>query len=265
MVVQAVRARVGWVIHEGRDTLAHLVARTQMPATQQAAVVHVHYPELWPDLRDRIHAADDGLPIVVTTALRDEIPGAAAVLRLPNRGRDVLPFLTAARQLQASGCSAVLKLHTKRSVGREFGREWAKEMVDDLLPDPSRASALRSALEDSTTGLVGPARSYFDLGFHWQHNGRLVDDELRRLRLTRMSVDGFFAGSMFWARLDAIAPLLHPRPWQFDRERGQFDGTRAHAVERLFSVVPAAMGRRLLSIDAEGHITKPTPRLPDWA
>ena len=63
--------------------------------------------------------------------------------------------------------------------------------------------------------------------------------------------DRFVAGSMFWVRLEALRPLLdaHLDPQLFESERGQVDGTCAHAVERLFG----------LCVDAAGFRWRPPP------
>ncbi|EXS67932.1 rhamnan synthesis F family protein [Sphingobium sp. Ant17] len=49
----------------------------------------------------------------------------------------------------------------------------------------------------------------------------------------------FPAGSMFWARTDAILPILSADlEWEdFPLEEGQTDGTLAHCIERMFGVV----------------------------
>jgi lipopolysaccharide biosynthesis protein len=70
-------------------------------------------------------------------------------------------------------------------------------------------------------------------------------------RLARPSELGFFAGTMFWARLPAIRDCLDvPTRW-FQLESGQIDGTMAHALERLFCVVPELDGRAVFASDAD--------------
>ena len=57
----------------------------------------------------------------------------------------------------------------------------------------------------------------------------------------------FSAGSMFWIRADAMRPLLNLklRTIDFESERGQLDGTLAHALERAFSLVARLQGYRI--------------------
>jgi lipopolysaccharide biosynthesis protein len=48
----------------------------------------------------------------------------------------------------------------------------------------------------------------------------------------------FISGSMFWARLPSLHPLLDASlsEYDFETEAGQIDGTFAHAVERVFGI-----------------------------
>lgn len=66
-----------------------------------------------------------------------------------------------------------------------------------------------------------------------------------QLGLDSLPGNGQFAsGSMFWARLQALRPLLdaHLLPSMFDIETGQVDGTLAHAIERATGAVVTCAG-----------------------
>ena len=58
------------------------------------------------------------------------------------------------------------------------------------------------------------------------------------------SVFNYPAGSFFWARCDALSPLLeHGYTYEdFPREQGQTDGTLAHALERVLPFVSRKQG-----------------------
>jgi len=68
----------------------------------------------------------------------------------------------------------------------------------------------------------------------------------------------FFAGTMFWfwpAALENLPEIVRPESWE--KERGQLDGTLAHAVERILVDVARANGFAIGSSDA------PYRELPD--
>ena len=54
---------------------------------------------------------------------------------------------------------------------------------------------------------------------------------------------------MFWARLEALRPLLdaHLDDWEFEPEQGQVDGTLAHALERMFMLAADSAGYRAVT------------------
>jgi len=58
----------------------------------------------------------------------------------------------------------------------------------------------------------------------------------------------FVAGTMFFARVSAVFPLLclGMDDSEFELEKGQVDGTLAHSIERLFSISTIAAGMKIV-------------------
>lgn len=94
-------------------------------------------------------------------------------------------------------------------------------------------------------GMVVPLTFRQVLGAaHWGDNKDIARELAFRLGWpdSALPEDGalrFPVGSMFWARVAAIRPLLDLAltPDHFPPEAGQVDGTLAHAIERMLGVV----------------------------
>ena len=87
-----------------------------------AVVIHAFYPELLPDLLNRLLAANFRFDLFVTCRedaaetirgyLREAGVAEGYVEVVPNRGRDIAPFLRMLPLVQSRGYSILLKLHT---------------------------------------------------------------------------------------------------------------------------------------------------------
>lgn len=238
--------------------------RPMVPPTKRrpCAVVHAWYPEVLDILLERLRATAVGWRLVVTTAseraaaIRACLDRAGLVAELEvfeNHGRDILPFLHVANRLLEEGENVVLKLHTTQSPHRADGGDWLADLLDKLVV-PDRVAAITSAFAtDSTLGLIAPEGHLQPLDYFWGAN----KGNVRRLAVCLGIADPdpgrdcFVAGSMFWARLEALRPLLdaHLDPQLFEPERGQVDGTYAHAVERLFALSTLSAGYRVDTAD----------------
>ncbi len=171
------------------------------------------------------------------------------VLVVPNRGRDVLPFLDLFAPGGPGGEEAVwAHLHQKRSLGSAAGGDrWRRFLLDALLgpPDgpPSEAARLIGA-EDN--GLVAAFDPHF---VPWYASRALIP--LVAARLPGPLPDNpllFPVGNMFWARTSVVLAMRElwgeDHPWP--NEPIANDGTEFHLIERLWPAVAAAQG--LLSV-----------------
>ncbi|HVJ39347.1 MAG TPA: glycoside hydrolase family 99-like domain-containing protein [Stenotrophomonas sp.] len=240
-----------------------------------AVVVHAWYLEALPVILRAWHASGLGGRLIITTSptlakqVQEllEVEGVRAELSLhDNHGRDVLPFLHLADALCNEGVELVLKLHTKQSTHREDGAQWLAELLSALLP-PRDAQAIADAFDrDPTLGLVAPAGHLLPVANYLGGNGEALDYLGTRLGVaTRNPGLSFASGTMFWARLQALRPILdaHLYPAEFENERGQIDGTLAHAMERAFAAAAVAAGYRVAeSNNLDGTATPATAQVP---
>lgn len=210
-----------------------------------ALIVHLHYEAAWPDLCEAIKRLASSKPDVYVTVtslhlakrVAADLPDAFIEL-VDNRGRDIRPFLLMLERTQRLGYKVVAKVHGKMSASRNDGAKLRQAALDGVL---SKA-ALERFLKDPNLGMLVPR------AFLTEHNDKnMTFSGVETTRLAReLGLDDwrgrFPAGSMFWFRPKAMAPLLRVSVNSFDVERGLVDGTRAHAVERLFCSVCEASG-----------------------
>lgn len=168
---------------------------------------------------------------------------------VPNRGRDIAPmFCTFGAQLQQY--SFIAHIHSKKSLyneGRTTG--WREYLLDGLLGSPENIRRIFALLTGpEKIGMVYP-QTYATVPYQahtWLANRAEGERWCHRLGIGS-APPGYFdfpAGSMFWARTDALRPLLETgiALEDFPAETGQIDGTFAHVLERLLGIVPAATG-----------------------
>ena len=224
------------------------------------AVIHAWYPEILEEILEALRATKLVWRVVVTTdpsheaeirAVCSKSGTEAEIHVFPNHGRDILPFLQVANTLLGQGEQLLLKLHTKRSTHRDDGEQWRKELIDRLVA-PDRALAILDAFQtEADLGLVAPEGHIHPLSFYWGANKAKVLSLLTQfgIKEPQVDVDTFVSGSMFWVRTEALRPVLdtHLAPSMFELEKGQIDGTLAHAIERTFILAAKEAGYRHLT------------------
>jgi lipopolysaccharide biosynthesis protein len=243
---------------------AKVRAQPNAASARIAVVLHLYYPELWEEFAAAIRLIGEPCDVYVSCPLRARVAvtrmvrarfPSAQVAGVHNVGRDVLPFLAWLATPGIDRYAYVLKLHSKKSVHivdpaltpAGGGEAWRRRSLEGLLPDARRIAILLDALDARTdVGIVAPAGLLYDQ-IQWRcATGDLMATLCRRIGIPGTVSGGFPAGTMFWARVSAFAPLmrLSQAALEFDREAAQTDGTLHHAYERLFSLVAAAEGYR---------------------
>jgi hypothetical protein len=227
---------------------------------------HIYHSELVPELAARLSRLPPDSSVFVTAVTDGPSAGSedppqsierhiprATLVRVPNRGRDIWPFMMLLRDGAFRDFDIVLKIHTKTSPNLQpapiAGAAWRRRMLFELLGSkPAIRAIVGRFAETPDLGLIGAAGlrvpSYLlsrreALG----SNSSAVRQLARRAGINPVTTD-FFAGSMFWVRPRALEPLLRLNlsAADFPPEQGQVDGTLQHALERLFVAAAECCG-----------------------
>ncbi len=229
-----------------------------------AVSVHLHYPDAWPDIAAALSHLPRPFGLFVTATdeaavleadIRAEHP-FAEFMRVPNAGRDVRPFIALLERDSFDGYDIVCKLHGKKSLreGRPtlLGELWRRAALLDLVAGRDNLRDVFALFsEHPDVGIVGPARFRLPKDAFGEHDAWSGNrDETLRIAET-IGIDAadfkldFFAGTMFWFRPEALAPLRGKgfgAIEAYSTEAGKIDGAVEHALERLFSAATRAAG-----------------------
>ncbi|URQ74226.1 MAG: DUF616 domain-containing protein [Candidatus Ochrobactrum gambitense] len=178
------------------------------------------------------------------------------VKRCDNQGRDVSPWVVLFKE-EILNHDIFVHAHSKKSNYDKKYRFWRKFLFHNILGSKGIASQIYSIFEsDSTVGLVYPAY-YGETRAQpaWGANKDLVDELSERI-LGRSGPDNcpdFPGGSFFWCRSAILKPLLEAGLSidDFHEEKGQVDGTLAHAIERFIGILGSVNGYRKICVTAD--------------
>ncbi len=221
-----------------------------------AFCIHAFYPDILPEILTKIESLNNKFlnksKLFITTTsekidLCQEVIEKYSKIKLfqiiacENRGRDIKPFLKVLNQLYSEGFGNICKIHTKKSLHRADGKKWRNEVIDDLFSNETVDFVFQKFSKDknSNIGLISPKDHLLPMSTYWGSNKKTVELMATRLGIPLKDIDKipFAAGSMFWAKTYALLPLLGIVDMEsFEFEKGQVDGTFAHAIERLFSI-----------------------------
>lgn len=239
------------------------------PGVRVAVVVHIFYPELAGEIYDFIKNIVEPFDLIITTPHEGAVcelidifaplASSVAVALSENRGRDVGPFLAVHRSGMLERYDAVLKLHSKKSTYSDSGQQWQQSLFRQLCGNSLTVQRSIALLRDGKTGMVGPHDYYLTHPHYWGANRTTVHKLVQSLTVTPLKEEDvplrFFAGTMFWFSPKALATLHDiPEPLlNFEPENGKQDGTLAHALERLFGILPQLGGYNVTSLALAGR------------
>jgi lipopolysaccharide biosynthesis protein len=131
----------------------------------------------------------------------------------------------------------VCKIHSKKSLHREDGDKWRNHLIQSLMGSKHRINKAKKMLDDNA-GIVVAKGNVFKYSEWIGSNKDMIKSFSKKTSINLPKDFTFPAGSMFWFKPDIMRPLVE----NFDDsllpfEDGQIDGTKAHAVERLFGLL----------------------------
>ena len=236
--------------------------------TRVALHLHLYYTDqadvLIPDLGAARHKPD----LFISVTSKEEQVTVKGLLKkyrvkcrelavFPNRGRDLGPFLTGFRD-SLLNYDVVGHFHTKGSkhAPPDFVKRWNAFLSGNLI---GRRGQLMDAIlgrmaADPKIGIVYPDDPMI---WGWLENYTMGMTLLKKLGLAIPNENSFFnypAGSMFWARTEALKPLfdLGLRWEDYPEEPISQDATILHAIERLFGIIPEQLEFRTLLTHVNG-------------
>lgn len=240
-----------------------------------AVVVHIYYPDLWPEFAETLKRLRFDFDLYVTLTYRgegsdtlsQEIRAAfpkAWVMAVPNKGRDILPFLTLVNAGALDGYQAVCKFHTKKSPHRQDGEHWRRHLIDGILPETGLEEKLATFVADKDAAFWVADGQHYTGAEWWGSNLTTTRAVMQRLELgAREDALSFPAGSIYWIKplMLGLLKSLNLTADVFETETAQVDGTLAHAIERVLGFLAAAAGQTILQ-SSQIDPAKPRPAPP---
>ncbi len=231
--------------------------------------IHAYYTDLVPDILRRLEGQDLDLDLLISASSQTAADDIRSLLSqfgrnvvdiriTPNRGRDIGPLVTEFGSLILSRYDLIGHLHTKKTPDLkdpEFSRLWSEFLLENLLGGqyPMAAKIISAMTADESLGLVFPDDPNL---CGWTDNRTIAAELAKRLDIDELPERYFWfpIGTMFWARTQALLPLL-TQPWGWDdypEEPLPYDGTILHATERLLPLVANKMGYRIALTNVPG-------------
>ena len=231
-----------------------------------ACVVHAYYPDVFDELCKLICNIQIPFRLFISvpdiyvlekvhkSVIRNRLANNVTYKISENRGRNFGPLFCEFSK-HILNFDIILHVHTKKSLytGSDFF-QWRNYLYKSLIGSKCLVDNILSVFDKHTdVGLFYPA-PFNKLPYwscHWLSNkdmGLKLLDRLGIKYINNINYINYPVGGMFWARVDAIRPLLTAKLTydDFADELGQTDGTLAHAIERDIGLISASQGYKFI-------------------
>lgn len=219
--------------------------------------IHAFYPHLLPLILKRLHLNSAKYDLFISTSAisHDQVHNILKKNRVsnyqlnivPNKGRDIGPLITEFGFLLQK-YDVIGHIHTKESLfikNKKIIEDWVYFLLENLIGGKFAMMdcILYNFKQNTNLGLVFPDDPNL---LDWGKNKSFADKLALELELPRIPNGkfNFPVGTMFWARPEALKPLLDSG-WFWDKfpsEPLPYDGSELHAIERLIPSIVACQG-----------------------
>lgn len=238
----------------------------ELKPARVAAIAHIFYVELAEKMKNLmcniplpfdiyISTTDETKKSALEEIFSDFKRGKVEVKVFENRGRDIAPTFVGFREIYKN-YDLCVHIHSKKSPHDSMLAGWGEYLYKSLLGSREIVAGILHILERQEVGVVFP--QYFEplvRNINFGENYALAQEFLARLniQIEEKKVLEFPMGSMFWFKPAALRPILESglKFEDFPEERGQLDGTIAHALERIFLHVAAHEGFTYVKVTAD--------------
>lgn len=220
-----------------------------------AICIHAYYTDVFDRYLDYFNNLNFGFDLFISTNTKEKVDIIKRLAKnkgqkihaidiTPNYGRDILPWLHFAHELE--NYDIIGKFHTKKSTGTDFiaGNSWQNDLWQSLLARPD--NIISAFVNNPKLGIVIP-----DIPNHFRYTPvtYITETKLKPIMnkvwnqtsrgkydFSEDSVFIFPYGNMFWYRPDALKPLTNMKLQEKDVPREPLKAdviTILHAIERL--------------------------------
>jgi len=230
-----------------------------LESVRLAIVLHIYYDDIFREIIKLLDASEfKDFTLYITSPAHlsntiNEILSKTSyqyfLITVENRGRDIMPFLKILPKVFEDGHQLVLKLHTKGSNHFKRRALWRNDLFEKLIGEGNLKKNIQVFSQNPHIGMLGPTGNILLMSVYYGANALAVAMLGSKLGVEKKQIQNlcFVAGSMFFARKEALLPILNLgiTEAEFEAEDNQIDGTLAHAVERAFGLGLIVSGLQL--------------------